>query len=160
MHGFQTSIQSVEQARKSRQWFLVDARGQVLGRLATQIATLLMGKHKPQYTPSIDAGDFVVVIHASKIRLTGKKLQSKKYIHHTGYLGHLKQESYESFLRRKPEEVLRKAVWGMLPKNRLGRQMWKRLKVYSGETHPHRAQKPAPFPLASPGEEIKRGGEK
>jgi len=150
----------VEEAQKSRRWFLVDARGQVLGRLATHIATLLMGKHKPLYTPSVDAGDFVVVIHASQIRLTGKKLQRKKYIHHTGYLGHLKEESYESFLRRKPEEVLRKAVWGMLPKNRLGRQMWKRLKVYSGESHPHRAQNPVPFPLATAGGEKKEGGEK
>jgi large subunit ribosomal protein L13 len=125
-----------------RKWYLVDAEGAILGRLATKVATHLRGKNKPIFTPNIDTGDFVIVINADKIRLTGKKLENKIYYHHSGYPGGLKAETAKDRLRRKPEEVIIDSVWGMLPKGRLGRAMLKKLKVYRGSKHPHRAQKP------------------
>lgn len=125
-----------------RKWYVVDATDKVLGRLATQIAAYLRGKHKPQFTPNVDTGDFVVVINAEKVRLTGKKLDQKVYYHHTGYPGGLKAETARQRLQRKPEEIIKDAVWGMLPKNRLGRKLFKKLKVYRGPEHPHQAQKP------------------
>ncbi len=125
-----------------RKWYVVDATDKVLGRLATQIAAYLRGKHKPQFTPNVDTGDFIIVINAEKVRLTGRKLDQKVYYHHTGYPGGLKAETARQRLARKPEEVIRDAVWGMLPKNRLGRKLFKKLKVYRGPEHPHQAQKP------------------
>ncbi len=125
-----------------RDWFVVDADGQTLGRLATEIAKRLRGKHKPEYTPFMDTGDYIVVINASKIKVTGNKTSDKMYYHHTGYPGGIKSESFEKLLARKPEEVLEKAVRGMLPKGPLGRAMFRKLKVYAGETHNHVAQQP------------------
>jgi len=127
---------------ENRNWYTVDVEGKTLGRVATQIAKILIGKHKPDYTPFIDTGDFVVVINADKIRVTGKKLSDKKYYRHSGYLGGLKEKNLEQMLNDKPEDVIKLAVKRMLPKNRLGRQMLKKLKVYAGESHPHEAQKP------------------
>ena len=125
-----------------RKWYVVDASGKVLGRLASKIATYLRGKHKPQFTPNVDTGDFIVVINAEKVMLTGKKLDKKVYYHHTGYPGGLKAETARQRLQRKPEALIMDAVKGMLPKNRLGRKMLKKLKVYRGPEHPHQAQKP------------------
>jgi large subunit ribosomal protein L13 len=128
-----------------RKWHLIDADGQTLGRLATEIARLLRGKNKPQYTPHIDTGDFVVVVNAEKVVVTGKKAEQKVYYRHTGYPGGLKETSYEAMLERKPTEILRKAVRGMMPKTRLGRQQLKKLKIYAGPEHPHEAQAPRPY---------------
>ena len=128
-----------------RKWHLINAEGQTLGRLATEIARLLRGKHKPQYTPHIDTGDFVVVVNAEKVFVTGKKAEQKVYYRHTGYPGGLREMSYEDMLERKPTEVLRKAVKGMMPKTRLGRQQFKKLKIYAGPEHPHEAQAPEPY---------------
>jgi large subunit ribosomal protein L13 len=125
-----------------RQWWVVDASDQTLGRLATRIATLLEGKHKPIYSPHIDTGDHVVVVNAGKVRVTGNKLVQKRYYRHSGYPGGLKEESLQALLGRKPELVIERAVKGMLPQNRLGRAMIKKLKVYSGSEHPHQAQQP------------------
>ncbi len=125
-----------------KKWYLVDAKDQVLGRMATQIATRLRGKHKPIYTPHLDTGDFIVVINAEKVKLTGKKLDDKKYHRHTGYLGGLKTVNARTMLEKRPEEVIRLAVKRMLPKNRLGRSQFKKLKVYAGGEHPHAAQQP------------------
>ncbi len=125
-----------------RKWYVVDASEKVLGRLATRIASYLRGKHKPRFTPNVDTGDFIVVVNAEKIRLTGRKLDQKVYYHHTGYPGGIKAETARKRLQRKPEEIIRSAVRGMLPKNRLGRAMLKKLKVYRGPEHPHQAQKP------------------
>ncbi|RMG73045.1 MAG: 50S ribosomal protein L13 [Nitrospirae bacterium] len=125
-----------------RKWYVVDASGKVLGRMASQIASYLRGKHKPQFTPNVDTGDFIVVINAEKVKLTGKKMEQKVYYHHTGYPGGLKAETARKRLQRKPEQVVMDAVKGMLPKNRLGRKMLKKLKVYRGSEHPHQAQKP------------------
>jgi large subunit ribosomal protein L13 len=130
-----------------RKWYVVDATDKVLGRLASRIATYLRGKHKPQFTPNVDTGDFIVVINAEKVKLTGKKLDKKIYYHHTGYPGGLKAETARSRLQRKPEQVIMDAVWGMLPKNRLGRKLLKKLKVYRGPEHPHTAQNPEPLEL-------------
>jgi len=129
----------------TRDWHLVDAEGKALGRLAAEIAKRLRGKHKPIYTPHIDTGDFIVVINAEKIALTGKKLTDKMYYHHTGYPGGLKSATAARMLEKKPEDLLMIAVKGMLPKNSLGRQMLKKLKVYSGDTHPHEAQMVKPL---------------
>ncbi len=123
-------------------WFVTDADGQILGRLASEIARRLRGKHKPIYTPHVDTGDFVIVVNAEKIALTGKKLTDKMYYHHSRYPGGLRETSAEKMLKEKPEEVLRIAVKGMLPKNSLGRSMMKKLKVYRGGVHPHDAQCP------------------
>ncbi len=128
-------------------WYLIDASGQTLGRLASKIAVLLMGKHKPHYTPGVDMGDFVVVINADRIRVTGRKMEKKIYYRHTGYPGGLKEMPLKDMLARHPERVLQLAVKGMLPKNRLGRKMLKRLKVYVGPEHPHQAQNPKPIRL-------------
>lgn len=125
-----------------RKWYVVDATDQVLGRLATRIATYLRGKHKPQFTPNVDVGDFVIVVNAEKVKLTGNKLEGKVYYHHTGYPGGIKAETAGKRLERKPELIVEHAVKGMLPKNRLGRALAKKLKVYRGAEHPHAAQKP------------------
>ncbi len=130
-----------------RNWYLVDASGKTLGRLASKIAVLLMGKHKKDYTPHVDNGDFVVVINAEKIHVTGKKLEKKIYYKHTGYMGHLKETPLKDMLAKKPEEVIRLAVRGMLPKNRLRDRRMKRLKVYAGPEHPHQAQNPQKIEL-------------
>ncbi|MBI4823749.1 MAG: 50S ribosomal protein L13 [Nitrospirae bacterium] len=123
-------------------WYLVDADDKVLGRLATKVATYLRGKNKPQFTPNVDTGDFVIVVNAEKVKLTGKKLDSKIYYRHSGYPGGLRAESAKDRIRRDPEGVITDAVWGMLPKGRLGRTLIKKLKVYRGALHPHSAQKP------------------
>ncbi len=130
-----------------RKWYLVDASDKVLGRLATRIATYLRGKHKTQFTPNVDTGDFIVVVNAEKVKLTGKKLDDKIYYHHTGYPGGIKAETARKRLQRKPESVIMDAVWGMLPKNRLGRAMLKKLKVYRGDEHPHESQQPETITL-------------
>ena len=127
---------------RERNWLLVDAEGQTLGRLATQLADALRGKRKPVYTPHVDVGDFVVVVNAEKIAVTGSKLQEKLYYRHSGYPGGLKQRTLGEMLQRRPEEVIRLAVRGMLPKNRLARRQITKLKVYAGPEHPHEAQKP------------------
>lgn len=126
----------------NREWFVVDADHQILGRLAAQIAHRLRGKHKPEFAPHMDNGDFIVVVNCEKIAVTGKKLTDKMYRRHTGHPGGLKETSLEKMLASKPEQVLTAAVRGMLPKNRLGRAMLKKLKVYTGSEHPHTAQKP------------------
>ena len=125
-----------------RKWYVVDAEGKVLGRLATRIATILRGKHKPLFAPHLDVGDHVVVLNAEKVHLTGRKLQNKQYRWHTGYIGGLREVSAEKMLKTHPERVIEWAVQGMLPKNRLGRAMAKKLKVYRGAAHPHQAQRP------------------
>ena len=134
----------------ARKWYVVDADGKVLGRLATRIATLLRGKHKPFYTPHLDVGDHVVVVNAEKVHLTGRKLKSKVYRWHTGYIGGLREVTAEEMLRTHPERVIEWAVQGMLPKGRLGRTMARKLKVYRGPEHPHSAQRPEPFLLSRP----------
>ncbi|WP_456434398.1 50S ribosomal protein L13 [Thermosulfuriphilus sp.] len=130
-----------------RKWYVVDAKDKVLGRLATQIALRLRGKHKPEFTPHLDTGDFIIVINADKVRLTGKKLSDKFYYRHSGYMGGLKVRSAAQMLSQKPEEVIRLAVKRMLPKNRLSRKLLKKLKVYRGEVHPHQAQRPEKLEL-------------
>lgn len=125
-----------------RQWFVIDATDQVLGRLASEVAAILRGKHKPTYTPNVDTGDFVIIINAEKVRLTGNKLSQKKMRHHSGYPGGLKEMDYRTVLQRKPEKAIEAAVKGMLPHNRLGAQMYRKLKVYRGNEHPHQAQQP------------------
>ncbi|MFT4048792.1 MAG: 50S ribosomal protein L13 [Solirubrobacterales bacterium] len=127
---------------RNREWVIVDAQGQTLGRLATQLADTLRGKKKPEYTPHIDTGDFVVVINAEKIKVSGNKLTEKVYYRHTGYPGGLRSRTLEEQLDRRPEEVIRTAVKGMLPRTRLGRAQLKKLKVYAGTEHPHKAQNP------------------
>ena len=136
------------QAKKEEidaKWYVVDADGKVLGRLASKLATVLRGKNKPIFTPHVDTGDFVVVVNAKKVVLTGKKLLDKSYYHYTGYPGGIREMSAEKMMAKKPTEVLRIAVKGMLPKNALGRQMLRKLKVYAGPEHPHAAQKPTPL---------------
>ncbi|HHV77860.1 MAG TPA: 50S ribosomal protein L13 [Syntrophothermus lipocalidus] len=125
-----------------RKWYVLDADGQTLGRLAAEAAYLLRGKHKPTYTPHIDTGDFVIVVNADKVRLTGNKLLKKKYIHHTRYPGGLREMTYRDLLDKNPERAVEIAIKGMLPHNRLGKKMFKKLKVYRGPDHPHQAQKP------------------
>lgn len=125
-----------------RDWYLVDANGQNLGRLATQIAEVLIGKHKPDYTPGVDTGDFVVVINAERVTVTGNKLDEKFYYRHSNYPGGLKSITLRDQLQKHPERVIRLAVWGMIPKNRYGRKLIKKLKVYAGPEHPHDAQQP------------------
>ena len=132
-----------------RRWYVVDAEGQTLGRLATQIADALRGKRKPGYTPHVDSGDFVVVVNAEKIAVTGKKLQEKRYYRHSGYPGGLRVRTLAEQLERRPTEVLRKAVKGMLPRNRLARAQIGKLKIYAGPEHPHAAQQPEPLPLGT-----------
>ena len=128
-----------------RQWRVIDADGATLGRLSTQVATLLRGKHKTTFTPALDTGDPVIVVNAAKLRVTGNKLKAKNYVRHSGYPGGLRSETLEALLARRPEEVVRRAVRGMLPRNRLGEQMSRKLHVYAGADHPHAAQKPEPI---------------
>jgi large subunit ribosomal protein L13 len=130
-----------------KKWYVVDLTDKTLGRAATQIAHVLRGKHKASFTPSVDTGDFVVVLNAEKVRLTGNKLFQKTYYSHSGYTGNLKSITADKLLQDNPEEVIKKAVKGMLPKNKLGRQMFKKLKVYSGSEHPHQAQQPKELQL-------------
>ncbi len=141
------STQVAKQSEVNRSWFVVDMNDQVLGRAATEIARILRGKHKPIYSPSVDTGDFVVVVNAEKVKLTGNKLAEKKYYHHTGFPGGIRSITAEKLIEEKPEELIKKAVKGMLPKNKLGRQMIKKLKVYSGGEHPHSAQQPKALSL-------------
>ena len=133
---------AVRASEIEREWFVVDAEGKTLGRLASEIAKILKGKHKPIYSPHLDVGDFVIVINAEKVRVTGRKLDQKFYYRHSGYPGGLKSISLRDQLARHPTRVLRAAVRGMLPKNRLGRRMIKKLKIYAGKEHPHQAQQP------------------
>ncbi len=130
-----------------KDWFVVDVQGKVLGRIASEIAKILRGKHKPQYTPFLDTGDFVIVVNAEKVKVTGNKEKDKIYYSHSGYPGGLKEARLEELRAKKPEEIIRRAVWGMLPKNALGRKMLKKLKVYRGSQHPHTAQKPKKLEL-------------
>ena len=129
-------------------WLLIDAKGQTVGRLATQIAQFLRGKHKVDYTPNQPGGDFVIVVNANKVVFTGAKLDQKIYTRYSGYQGGLKEINAGTLLKRRPERVIERAVWGMLPKNRLGRKLIRRLKVYAGESHPHQAQKPVDMELS------------
>ena len=142
MKTYQAKKEEVE-----HQWYLVDAEGKVLGRLASELAKILRGKNKPIYTPHVDTGDFVIVVNAGKVALTGKKLKDKIYYHHTGYPGGIREMNAEKLLAKKPTEMIRIAVKGMLPKNSLGRQMFQKLKVYAGAKHPHEAQKPVPLEI-------------
>ncbi len=130
-----------------RKWYVIDATDQVLGRLATQVATILRGKNKPTFTPNVDTGDYVIIVNAEKIRLTGNKENQKVYEHFTGYPGGLRQTSYQDMLKKHPERIIEKAVKGMLPKNTLGRQMYRKLRVYAGPEHNHDAQMPEELSL-------------
>jgi large subunit ribosomal protein L13 len=136
------STQVAKKAEVKRSWFVVDLEGKVLGRAAAEIARVLRGKHKAIYTPSVDTGDFVVVLNADKVKLTGNKLAAKMYYRHSGYPGGLRSTSAAKMLETKPEELIRKAVKGMLPRNKLGRDMFRKMKVYCGAAHPHAAQQP------------------
>ena len=136
---------SNEEARAARKWLIVDADGKTLGRLATIVASRLRGKHNPAFTPHVDCGDFVVVINAEKIPLSGNKLADKKYYRHTGYPGGIRETNAARLLETRPEDLIVKAVTGMLPRNKLGRKLVAKLKVYAGSEHPHAAQKPAPL---------------
>ncbi len=138
---------SAREVDVQKQWFVVDAAGQTLGRLASQIAYILRGKHKPLFTPHIDCGDFVVVINADKIELAVKRAEQKEYVHHTGYPGGQRVNSFRQMLESHPDRIIEEAVRGMLPKNRLGRRLITKLKVYAGDTHPHAAQKPTTLEL-------------
>lgn len=140
------STPSAKPADVVRDWFVVDASGQTLGRLASRISQVLMGKHKPSYTPHVDTGDFVIVVNAEKIVLTGRKMDQKKYHHYSGYPGGLRSTTARQLLGSHPERVLQAAVQGMVQRNRLGRAQLTKLKVYAGPTHPHVAQQPKPFP--------------
>jgi large subunit ribosomal protein L13 len=142
MKTFQAKKEEVD-----HKWYLVNAEGKVLGRLSTELVKILKGKNKPTYTPHMDTGDFVVVVNAGKVTLTGKKMKDKIYYHHTGYPGGIKEMNAEKLLAKKPTEMIRMAVKGMLPKNSLGRQMLRKLKIYAGPNHPHDAQKPVPLEL-------------
>ena len=133
---------SAKKERVERDWFIIDAEGKVLGRLATEIARRLRGKHKPEYTPHVDTGDYIVVINAEKVRVTGNKFNDKAYYRHSGYPGGLKTRMFKDVQDEKPEYIIEKAVKGMLPKNVLGREMFRKLKVYAGTEHPHTAQQP------------------
>ena len=142
MKTYLTPVKDIE-----RKWYVVDAQDKILGRLATEIATRLRGKHKPNYSTFMDTGDFVIVVNAEKVRLTGKKWDDKIYYHHSGYIGGLKQQTAQEVLEKKPEDLVMKAVRGMLPKNTLGRKQLKKLKVYVGDQHPHEAQQPEKLEL-------------
>ncbi len=137
---------TARQGEVARRWYVVDAQGKVLGRLASRIAMVLRGKTKPTFTPHMDTGDFVVVVNAGQVQMTGRKLDNKFYYRHSGYMGGLKEISARHLFQKKPEEVLRHAVRGMLPKNSLGRQLLKKLKIYTGGEHPHQAQQPVALP--------------
>jgi large subunit ribosomal protein L13 len=138
---------SAKPAEVRREWYVVDAEGKTLGRLASELARRLRGKHKAQYTPHVDTGDYIVVVNAEKIRVTGNKLTDKMYHHHTGYIGNLKSMNLEKLLAKAPERVIGYAVKGMLPRNPLGRAMFKKLRVYAGPEHRHQAQQPQPLDI-------------
>jgi len=147
MHAHHTwSTPSAQPAAVQHAWYVVDAEGMTLGRLATRISQVLTGKHKPSYTPHVDTGDFVVVVNAEKVVLTGRKLDTSKHHHYSGQPGGLRSRTIRQVLASQPERVLEAAVQGMVPRNRLGRAQLRKLKVYAGPTHPHAAQQPAPFP--------------
>ena len=137
MKTYHTPVKEIE-----RKWYVVDAEGKVLGRLASEIATRLRGKHKPNFSSHMDVGDFIVVVNAEKVKLTGNKLADKMYYHHSGYIGGLREQTAKEVLEKKPEELIKNAVKGMLSKSNLGRQQFKKLKVYAGSDHPHAAQQP------------------
>ncbi len=126
----------------NQKWLVVDADGQILGRLASEVASILRGKNKPIFTPHMDVGDHVIIINAGKIRVTGKKAKTKKYYRHTGYPGGLRSDSYSDLIKSNPAKILEKAIWGMLPHNKLGKKIYKKLKIYAGNEHPHEAQQP------------------
>jgi large subunit ribosomal protein L13 len=138
---------SAKRSDNKENWCVIDAKDQVLGRLASRVAYRMRGKHNPLFTPHVDTGDWIVVINAEKIRLTGNKLEQKKYYRHSGYIGSIKETTAKELLEKKPTEVIRKAVKGMLPKNRLGRKLGKKLFIYAGDQHPHAAQKPEVFEI-------------
>ncbi len=140
---------SAKPAEVKRDWYVIDASGKTLGRLATEIASRLRGKHKPEYTPHVDTGDYIIVINAAKVRVTGNKLADKMYHRHTGYIGSLKSLTLAELLEQAPERVIEYAVKGMLPKNTLGRQMARKLKIYAGAEHNHEAQQPVPLELSA-----------
>ena len=142
MKTFRPKVDEIE-----RKWYVVDAEGKTLGRLASSIAVRLRGKHKPIFTPGMDTGDFIVVVNAGKVAVTGNKLLDKTYYHHTNYPGGIRSITLEKLMETKPEEAVKKAVWGMLPKGTLGRAMFKKLKVYPAADHPHTAQKPESLDL-------------
>ena len=143
------ATQSARPAEVVRRWFVVDAEDETLGRLASRVATILRGKHKAIFTPHVDTGDFVIVVNAQKVKLTGRKLEQKQYVRHSGEPGGFRTEAYGDLLKRKPELPITKAVKGMLPKSILGRELLTKLKVYAGPDHPHAAQKPQPLPFTS-----------
>ena len=143
MRKMKTIIPKKEEVKRT--WWVVDAEGKTLGRLASEIAILLRGKHKPIYTPSVDVGDFVIVINAEKVKVTGKKEQKRVYYSHSGYLGHLRETPLWLMRQRTPEKIIKRAVKGMLPKTSMGKKMLSRLKVYRGSEHPHQAQKPVKY---------------
>lgn len=145
----QTHVTKPAEAHASRKWWVVDAQGQPLGRLASQVAAVLRGKHKATYAPSVDAGDYVIVINASKVKVTGSKRDNKMYYSHSGHPGALRRTSFGELVRRRPDQPIEKAVKGMLPKNVLGRQLLAKLKIYAAEKHPHQAQQPKPMTLRS-----------
>lgn len=136
---------SAKTVPENRSWYVVDATDKILGRLASQVASRLRGKHQPIFTPHADTGDFIIVINAEKIRLTGRKWQQKTYYRHSGYIGGIKSITAKKLREKRPEDLVRYAVWGMLPKNRLGRKLYKKLKVYAGPNHPHESQQPQPL---------------
>ena len=138
---------SAKPAEVRRKWYVVDADGKTLGRLSTEIARRLRGKHKPEYTPHVDTGDYIVVVNAEKVHVTGNKVKDKMYHHHTGYIGSLKSINFEKLREKAPERIIERAVKGMLPKNALGREMYGKLKVYAGATHQHAAQQPEPLEI-------------
>jgi large subunit ribosomal protein L13 len=138
---------SAKPAEVRRDWYLVDATGKTLGRLSTEIARRLRGKHKPEYTPHVDTGDYIVVVNAEKVRVTGNKQKDKMYYHHTGYIGNMKSISMDKLLQKAPEQVIEHAVKGMMPKNPLGRAMFKKLRVFAGPEHSHQAQQPRPLDI-------------
>jgi large subunit ribosomal protein L13 len=138
---------SAKESEVEKKWWVLDATGKTLGRLASQIAKIIRGKHKPYFTPHIDCGDFVIVINAEKVQVEGKRVEKKEYFHYTGYPGGAIFRKFKDLIKTKPEFVIRHAVWGMLPKNRLGRRLIKKLKVYKGDYHPHSAQKPEKLEL-------------
>ena len=143
-----TKFMSKEKAAEEQHWVVIDAEGQTLGRLATKVATLIRGKHRPEWSPHVDCGDFVVIVNSEKVVLTGQKATQKKYFRHSGYIGHMKEVTAGRMLETHPERVIQAAVRGMLPETKLGRAMFKKLKVYVGEAHPHEAQKPEAISLA------------
>ncbi|MFB0565532.1 MAG: 50S ribosomal protein L13 [Candidatus Aminicenantaceae bacterium] len=138
-----TFVQKKDEIEKK--WWLINAEGKILGRLATEISILMRGKRKPKFSNFLDCGDYVVVINAEKVKVTGRKEEQKKYYSHSGYPGGLKEKTFGELLKKKPEEVIRRAVWGMIPKNKLGRATFKKLKVYKGPRHPHEAQNPQEY---------------